>query len=80
MHNFVYVIGSKDDFSDARELCSAYFSGEIKDKNASVYEFQVNETCAIAGYSLTEMATLVGQGMAFESWTQTDAFGLLIEL
>jgi len=79
MRNFVYVIGSTDDFCDETELRSTYLSGNIGDKNASVYEFDLSESSSITGCGLSEIATLIGQGMAFESWSQDGTYSLLIE-
>ena len=83
MRNFVYLIGSTDDFESLEDLKAAYFSGDhnFGDYNASVFHFELGENAAAgSGFTLDDIATLIGRGMAFESnWCMDDTVSILLE-
>lgn len=74
MRNFVYIIGSMDDFGDLEDLKNAYFDGVLGDYNASYYAFElpVNHDLGIA--------LLVGRGLAFTNdWGMDGTLSCLLE-
>ena len=83
MRNFVYLIGSTDDFESLEDLKSAYFSGDhnFGDYNASIIPVVLDEACKVKGYdTLEEIATLIGRGEAMaEGWCLDDTLSCLLE-
>ena len=80
MRNFVYIIGSMDDFSSYEELQTAYFENKLGDRNASVFHIQLRESAGTDALPLRHLATLVGRGMAFGAdWCMDGTFGDLLE-
>jgi hypothetical protein len=80
MRNFVYIIGSMDDFESYEELETAYFENKLGDRNASVFHIQLRESAGTDALSLRDLATLVGRGLAFSNdWCMDGTFGDLLE-
>ena len=80
MRNFVYIIGSMDDFESYEELETAYFENKLGERNASVFHIQLRESAGTDTLSLRDLATLVGRGMAFSNdWGMDGTFGDLLE-
>jgi len=81
MRNFVYIIGSTDDFGDFEDLENAYRGDAIGDYNASVYPVSLSEDCKVKGYdSLEEIAIMIARGEAMsDGWCLDDTFGDLLE-
>ena len=80
MRNFVYIIGSMDDFESYEELETAYFENKLGDRNASVFHIQLRESAGTDALSLRDLATLVGRGLAFSNdWGMDGTFGDLLE-
>lgn len=80
MRTFIYLIGSMDDFESYEALEAAYNSGTIADFNASVYRFQLRADCGTDTLTVRDIATLIGRGLAFESWTMDGTLSTLIEV
>ena len=81
MRNFIYLIGSTDDFESYEALEAAYRDGTIGDYNASVYPVVLDEACKVKGYdSLEEIAIMIARGEAMsDGWCLDDTFGDLLE-
>jgi hypothetical protein len=79
MRTFVYLIGSMDDLNDVSELVAAYESGNLGNYNATAHRFQLRADCGTDSLTVRDIATLVGRGLAFESWTMDDTLSTLIE-
>ena len=82
MRNFIYLIGSTDDFDSIEDLKSEYFkTGEVDVRNMSVFPITLSDSCVITGYSsIEEIATIIGRGEAFCSdWTMDDTLSVLLE-
>ena len=85
MRNFVYLIGSTDDFDSIDDLKSEYFndfkSGEVSVRNMSVFPVTLSDSCVITGYSsIEEIATIIGRGEAFCSdWCMDGTLSVLLE-
>jgi hypothetical protein len=47
---------------------------------ASVHRFQLRADCGTDTLTVRDIATLIGRGLAFESWTMDDTFSTLIEV
>jgi hypothetical protein len=81
MRNFVYIIGSTDDFGDFEDLENAYRGDSIGDYNASVFKFQLPANCGTDSMTVEDIATLVGRGLAFSNdWGMDGTFGDIIEV
>ncbi len=80
MRNFVYIIGSTDDFESLEGLKSAYFDDRLSGKNASVYRFQLRADSGSDRMSVQQIAHLVGFGLAFSNdWGMDGTFSDLLE-
>ena len=80
MRNFIYIIGSMDDFESYEELETAYFENKLGDRNASVFHIQLRESAGTDVLPLRHLATLVGRGMAFSNdWSMDHTFGDILE-
>jgi hypothetical protein len=80
MRNFVYIIGSMDDFESYEELETAYFENKLGDRNASVFHIQLRESAGTDVLPIRDLATLIGRGMAFGAdWCMDGTFGDLLE-
>ena len=88
MRNFVYVIGSTDDFESLAALRTHFENlGAEEDDggvypNYSVYEVSLSEGTQATGYkSLAEIATMIGRGEAMsDGWCLDDTFSFIQEV
>lgn len=80
MRNFVYLIGTTDDFTDIEDLKAEYFTGE-SDRNMSVYHVVLSKACVVTGYdTLEELATVIARGEAMSNgWCLDDTISCLLE-
>lgn len=77
MEDYIYLIGSIDDFSSSEELLKSYLQGTINRHNASVFKYTLPnidaEAAAAMSFDPYDIACLVGRGMAFENdWCEAD--------
>jgi hypothetical protein len=83
MRNFVYLIGSADDFATVGDLRAAWLSGdhEFSNFNASSYCVSISTESRVEGLeSLEDIAHLIGRGLAMgHGWCLDDAWGTLVE-
>ena len=81
MRNFVYLIGTMDDFGDNEDLKNAYLDGVLGDYNASIIPVVLDEACKVKGYdSLEEIATVIARGEAMsDGWCLDDTVSILLE-
>ena len=81
MKNFVYIIGTCDDFESVEDLQSAYFNGMDTPRNMSVYPVSLSEATKVQGYdTLQEVATIIGRGEAMTNdWCLDDTLSILLE-
>jgi len=82
MRNFVYIIGTTDDFESLEDLKAAYFSGDhnFGDYNASAYRFQLRADSGTDSMSVQKIAHLIGFGLAFsDDWCMEGTFSDLLE-
>lgn len=80
MKNFIYLIGTSDDFESIEDLQNTYFNGD-SDRNMSVYPVSLDEACKVQGYNtLQEIATMIGRAEAFSSdWCMDGTLSCLLE-
>ena len=79
MRKFIFLIGTTDDFESIEDLKNTYFNGGVKDRNMSVFTFDVP---AVGTNSLTvqDIATYIGRGLAFSSdWCMDGTLSTLLE-
>ena len=81
MRNFVYLIGSTDDFGDNEDLKNAFFDCVLGDYNASIIPVSLDEACKVKGYdSIEEIATVIARGEAMsDGWCLDDTVSILLE-
>jgi len=81
MRNFIYLIGTMDDFESYEALEAAYRDGTIGDYNASVYPVSLSEDCKVKGYDTLEgIATMIGRGEAMSTdWCLDGTVSILLE-
>ena len=81
MKNFVYIIGTCDDFESIEDLQNTYFNGGVTDRNMSVYPVSLSEATKFQGYdTLQEIATMIGRGEAMTNdWCLDDTVSILLE-
>ena len=81
MRNFVYIIGTTDDFESLEDLKNTYFNGNDTYRNMSVFPVSLSEVCQVEGYTrLEEIATILGRGEAMSSgWCLDDTLSCLLE-
>jgi len=81
MRNFVYIIGTTDDFESLEDLKNTYFNGNNTYRNMSVFPVSLSEACQVEGYTrLEEIATILGRGEAMSSgWCLDDTLSCLLE-
>jgi hypothetical protein len=87
MRNFVYVIGSTDDFSSLEELRAYFEKSEDPDydggvyPNFSTYDVSLSKNTVASGYkSLEEIATMLGRGEAMtDGWCLDDTVSFILE-
>ena len=81
MKNFVYLIGTCDDFESIEDLQNTYFNGAVTPRNMSVYPVSLSEATKVQGYdTLQEVATMIGRGEAMTNdWCLDDTLSILLE-
>jgi len=85
MRNFIYLIGTSDDFESIDDLKHEYFndlSGSEPDRrNMSVYPVSLDAACKVKGYdTLGEIATVIARGEAMsDGWCLDDTVSILLE-
>jgi len=81
MRNFVYIIGTCDDFESIEDLQNTYFNGAETPRNMSVYPVSLSEATKVQGYdTLQEVATMIGRGEAMTNdWCLDDTLSILLE-
>ncbi len=86
MRNFVYVIGSTDDFFSIDELKSYWEKSGFEHPagvypNCSAYPVTLSEATQATGYkSLEEIATMIGRGEAMtDGWCLDDTVSFILE-
>jgi len=80
MRTFIFLIGSSDEFDSIEHLEAAYNDGALSGRMATAHRFQLRADCGTDTLTVRDIATLVGRGLAFESWTMDDTFSTLIEV
>jgi hypothetical protein len=80
MRTFIFLIGSTDEFESIEHLEAAYNAGDLGFRMATVHRFQLRADCGTDVFTVRYIATLIGRGLAFESWTMDDTFSTLIEV
>jgi hypothetical protein len=80
MKNFIYIIGTTDDFESIEDLKNTYFNGETE-RNMSAFPVSLSEACKVEGYdTLQEIATMIGRGEAMSAdWSLDDTVSCLLE-
>ena len=80
MKNFIYIIGTSDDFESLEDLKNTYFNGDT-DRNMSAFPVSLSEACMVEGYdTLEEIATMIGRGEAMsDGWCLDDTVSCLLE-
>jgi hypothetical protein len=81
MRNFIFLIGSTDDFESLEVLKTAFFDCALGDYNASIILVSLDEACKVKGYNtLEEIATMIARGEAMTSgWCLDDTLSCLLE-
>jgi hypothetical protein len=81
MRNFIFLIGSTDDFGSLEDLKTAFFDHALGDYNASIILVSLDEACKVKGYNtLEEIATMIARGEAMTSgWCLDDTLSCLLE-
>ena len=85
MKNFIYLIGTMDDFESIEDLKQEYFkdpSGSAPDRrNMSIYPVSLDESCRVKGYTdLEDLATIIARGEAMTNdWCLDGTFSVLLE-
>lgn len=80
MRTFIFIIGTTDEFESTRDLKDAYLADTLGDRNHSVFQFKLDESCGNSEMPLLEIALLVGRGFAFSNdWCMDDTVSVLVE-
>lgn len=85
MKNFIYLIGTMDDFESIEDLKQEYFndpSGSKADRrNMSIYPVSLDESFRVQGYTdLEDLATIIARGEAMtDDWCLDGTFSVLLE-
>jgi hypothetical protein len=79
MRTFIFLIGNEDEFDSLDHLKNAYFSDNLGNYNASVYRIQLRADCGTDTMTVHDIATYIGRGLAFESWTMDGTYSALLE-
>jgi hypothetical protein len=84
MRNFIYLIGSTDDFESIEDLAQSYREdpqGNHDQRIMSIYPVSLGEETTVAGYrSLEEIATILARGEAMtDGWCLDDTVSVLLE-
>ena len=80
MRNFIFIIGSTDDFESIENLKNAYFNEDLA-RNMSAFPISLSEVCQVEGYDrLEEIATMIARGEAMSNgWCLDDTLSTLLE-
>jgi hypothetical protein len=80
MRNFIFLIGTTDDFESLEDLKNAYFNDDTE-RNMSVFPVEIDPATRIVGYnSIEEIATMIGRAEAFSSdWCMDGTLSTLLE-
>ena len=84
MKNFIYLIGTADDFESIEDLKACYFdpsNPRFGERNASCIGVNLSEACAVQGYdTLQEIAVMIARGEAMsDGWCLDDTLSILLE-
>ena len=85
MRNFVYLVGSADDFESFDDFRAAWqggvHAGEFSNFNASAYYVSISTESRVEGCErLEDVAHLIGRGRAMgDGWSFDNCWGLLVE-
>jgi len=81
MRNFIFIIGSTDDFGNLEDLKKAFFDCVLGDYNASIILVSLDEGCKVKGYdSIEQIATMIARGEAMsKGWCLDDTLSTLLE-
>jgi hypothetical protein len=81
MRNFIYLIGSTDDFESLEDLKTAFFDCTLGDYNASIILVSLDAACKVKGYdTIEEIATMIARGEAMsDGWCLDDTVSILLE-
>ena len=84
MCEFVFLIGSTDDFDTLEELFEAYRDGTLENMNAFAYKFSLPDALAQdgGGEEVTlRIPTLIGRGLAFsDGWGMENTLSFYIKV
>ena len=80
MRTFIFLIGSSDEFDSVEHLEAAYNAGDLGFRMATAHRFQLRADCGTDTLTVRDIATLIGRGLAFESWTMDGTLSTLIEV
>ena len=79
MRTFIFLIGNEDEFDSLDHLKNAYFSDNFGILKPSVYRIQLRADCGTDTMTVHDIATYIGRGLAFESWTMDGTYSALLE-
>ncbi len=79
MRTFIFLIGNEDEFDSLDHLKNAYFSDNHAILKPSVYRIQLRADCGTDTMTVHDIATYIGRGLAFESWTMDGTYSTLLE-
>lgn len=85
MKNFIYLIGTMDDFESIEDLKEEYFkdpSGSEPDRrNMSIFPVSLDESFHVKGYTdLEDLATIIARGEAMTNdWCLDGTVSVLLE-
>ena len=85
MRNFIYLIGTMDDFESIEDLKEEYLkdpSGSEPDRrNMSIYPVSLDESFRVKGYTdLEDLATIIARGEAMTNdWCLDGTVSVLLE-
>jgi hypothetical protein len=79
MRTFIFLIGNEDEFDSLDHLKNAYFSDNHAIFKPSVYRIQLRADCGTDTMTVHDIATYIGRGLAFESWTMDGTYSALLE-
>ena len=78
IQNYVFIIGSADDFTSVEHLLMAYGDGTINHYNASVFEYEAPAE-DVGKMTARDIRVLIGRGLAFENgWCMDDTVSYLM--
>ena len=85
MRNFIYLIGTMEDFESIEDLKQEYINdpnGSKADRrNMSIYPVSLDESFRVQGYTdLEDLATIIARGEAMTNdWCLDGTFSVLLE-